>query len=311
VGRRPEPARARATRFTLHGVSKVFKPPQTVQFRLTISARTIRPKPGEQKVCDHSRHRLCAKDAPSIRHSSLWAVGASAALRNRARLRPRPTSRSRSHCPRRSPTSFEAFRKQIADIAGKKDRAAWRAVVAQKFFWIPEDKDVADASKAGSTTSRPRLVLKATTHPAGPVGRYAQETTADPHPQQTGAICGPGEPAFDDKAAEDSPRPPTPNGRMGLSGQAGIEVRSALNNRRVTEKRACISCAVPGRFTHRSLHGDSLRIKKRGPRLANLLRADRFSADADLRPDLLRKEQRLEDRGRHRGGPRDGRFARS
>ena len=45
--------------------------------------------------------------------------------------------------------AFVAFRKQLADVAAKKDRAALaKLVVAQGFFWI-QDKDVADPKKPG------------------------------------------------------------------------------------------------------------------------------------------------------------------
>jgi len=46
--------------------------------------------------------------------------------------------------------SFEAFRKQLADIASRKDRAALaRLVVARNFFWIGEKGDRADRRKPG------------------------------------------------------------------------------------------------------------------------------------------------------------------
>src|ERR1700730_8609477 len=45
--------------------------------------------------------------------------------------------------------AFVAFRKQLADAAAKKDRAALaKLVVAQGFFWI-QDKDMADPKKPG------------------------------------------------------------------------------------------------------------------------------------------------------------------
>ncbi len=44
---------------------------------------------------------------------------------------------------------FVAFRKQLADVAAKKDRAALaKLVVAQGFFWM-QDKDLADKRKSG------------------------------------------------------------------------------------------------------------------------------------------------------------------
>jgi hypothetical protein len=44
--------------------------------------------------------------------------------------------------------SFEVFRKQLADIAQNKDRAALARIVANSFFWIPEDRDLADERKS-------------------------------------------------------------------------------------------------------------------------------------------------------------------
>src|SRR3979411_3265558 len=44
--------------------------------------------------------------------------------------------------------SFEAFRKQLAQVAEKKDRAALARLVATHFFWVPEEKDLADKSKS-------------------------------------------------------------------------------------------------------------------------------------------------------------------
>src|SRR5437763_105749 len=45
--------------------------------------------------------------------------------------------------------TFEAFRKQLVAAAQKKDRAALGRMVARNFFWVPEDKDVADKKKSG------------------------------------------------------------------------------------------------------------------------------------------------------------------
>ena len=45
--------------------------------------------------------------------------------------------------------SFVAFRKQIGDIAQKKDRAALAKLVAQNFFLIAGEKDAADRKKPG------------------------------------------------------------------------------------------------------------------------------------------------------------------
>src|SRR5215467_11270352 len=43
--------------------------------------------------------------------------------------------------------TFGTFRQQLAGIAEKKDRAALAGILAQKFFWIPEGKDIAEKNK--------------------------------------------------------------------------------------------------------------------------------------------------------------------
>src|SRR5215475_14187017 len=58
--------------------------------------------------------------------------------------------------------SFEAFRKQLGDIAGKKDRAALGRLVAANFFWVPEDKDIADKQKSGIDNLAKALSLDGT-----------------------------------------------------------------------------------------------------------------------------------------------------
>src|SRR5262249_2996662 len=91
--------------------------------------------------------------------------------RSQARSRPCPSwpKRSRPHKPpAQSPApvlgpykpvpitlppavndpSFATFRNQLADIAKNKDRAALARIVAANFFWIPEDKDIADKQKS-------------------------------------------------------------------------------------------------------------------------------------------------------------------
>src|SRR6266849_1095200 len=52
--------------------------------------------------------------------------------------------------PRQSDASLDAFRKELGDIAKKKDSAALAGkVVTKGFFWQREDSDDADAKKSG------------------------------------------------------------------------------------------------------------------------------------------------------------------
>src|ERR1700736_6950312 len=46
-----------------------------------------------------------------------------------------------------SDPSFEAFRKELAEIAQKRDRASLAERVAANFFWIPETTDLADKQR--------------------------------------------------------------------------------------------------------------------------------------------------------------------
>jgi hypothetical protein len=98
--------------------------------------------------------------------------------------------------------SFEAFRKQLAEIATRKDRAALAMLVASSFFWVPEDTDVADKSKPAIESLSRALDLK---EPSGweALANFAAETSAMPDPQHGGAMCAPAEPGFDDKAADE------------------------------------------------------------------------------------------------------------
>src|SRR6266478_3216154 len=96
--------------------------------------------------------------------------------------------------------SFQTFRKQLTTIAQKKDRAALARIIAQNFFWVPDDKDVADKRKSGIDNLSKAIGLEGR-DPAGweILAGFAGETTADPSPDHKGAICAPGEPAFDEK----------------------------------------------------------------------------------------------------------------
>jgi hypothetical protein len=106
--------------------------------------------------------------------------------------------------PAVSDESFVAFRKQLADIAQRKDRAALARLVATNFFWIPEDTDVADKTKPAIDTLAKAIGLDGTDASGWEaIAEYAGETTATPDPQRDGVICAPGEPGYDEKAADE------------------------------------------------------------------------------------------------------------
>jgi hypothetical protein len=103
-----------------------------------------------------------------------------------------------------SDASFETFRKQLADIAKKKDRAALARLVASSFFWIPEDADVADKAKPAIDNLAKAIDLDGKDAFGWDViTEYAGDNTGNPDPQRPGVICSPGEPGFDEKAADE------------------------------------------------------------------------------------------------------------
>ena len=58
--------------------------------------------------------------------------------------------------------SFDAFRKQLGEIANSKDRAALARLVAANFFWVPEEKDIADKQRSGIDNLAKALSLDGT-----------------------------------------------------------------------------------------------------------------------------------------------------
>jgi hypothetical protein len=104
--------------------------------------------------------------------------------------------------PAMNDPSFEAFRKQLAEVAEKKDRAALAHLVAAN-FWIPEDKDLADKSKPAIDNLAKAFNLNGSDGFGWEaLSAYAAETTAGADPQRPGVICAPAEATFDDNAAD-------------------------------------------------------------------------------------------------------------
>ncbi len=100
--------------------------------------------------------------------------------------------------------SFDTFRKQLGEIANNKDRAALARLVAANFFWVPEDKDIADKQKSGIDNLAKALSLDGTDGFGWEaLAAYAAETTVMADPQRKGVFCVPVEPVFDEKAADE------------------------------------------------------------------------------------------------------------
>ena len=125
--------------------------------------------------------------------------------------------------------SFDAFRKQLGQIAEKKDRAALARLVAAHFFWIPEDKDIADKRKSAIDNLVKALGLDgADGFGWEALAAYAAEATATPDPQRQGVFCAPAEPSFDEKAADELANTThTDAADWAFPIRDGIEVRAA------------------------------------------------------------------------------------
>ena len=128
--------------------------------------------------------------------------------------------------------SFEAFRKQLGEIAQKKDRAALaKLVVAQGFFWEAENGDKADKKKSGIDNLSTTIGLTGKEAIGWDMlAGYSGDPTATPFPGKQGVVCAPADPTFDEKALEElSKATQTDPGEWGYPLADGVEVRSGNN----------------------------------------------------------------------------------
>jgi hypothetical protein len=125
--------------------------------------------------------------------------------------------------------SFTAFRKQLADVAAHKDRAALaKMVVAQKFFWI-QNKDLADPHKSGIDNLAKAIELEAADDSGWQVlAGFATEPSAAESPQQPGVFCAPADPSLDQSAFEALIKATQSDpSEWGYPTKAGLEVHAA------------------------------------------------------------------------------------
>ena len=126
--------------------------------------------------------------------------------------------------------SFDAFRKQLADVAKKKDRAALsQIVVAQGFFWEGESGDHADGKKS----SIDNLAAAISLDDKGGIGwdalnAAAQEPTLEAYGDKKGVMCAPANPKFDEQALDELAKSTqTDMSEWGIPIKVGVEVRGA------------------------------------------------------------------------------------
>ncbi len=125
---------------------------------------------------------------------------------------------------------FETFRKQLGDIAQKKDRAALaRLVVAQGFFWEAEEGEKADKKKTGIDNLSAAIGLTGKDAFGWDLlASYASDPTATPFPGKRDIVCTPADPTFDEKALEDLAKSTqTDPGDWGYPLTDGVEVRAS------------------------------------------------------------------------------------
>src|SRR5258708_4260628 len=96
--------------------------------------------------------------------------------------------------------SFAAFRKQLGDIASRKDRAGLARLVVRNFFWMGEKGDKADKKKSGIDNLAAAIDLDAKDGSGwGAITSAANEATLEPVPERKGLLGRPARPKFYEK----------------------------------------------------------------------------------------------------------------
>jgi hypothetical protein len=138
-----------------------------------------------------------------------------------------------------SDPSLAAFRKDLAAIAQKKDRAALaKLVTVQGFFWLQEDGNAA-GKKTGIEALATALSLAAKDGSGWEtLAEFAADETAQPYPDRPYTVCAPAGPEFNtqelEKLAETTK---TDIGDWGFTATDGVEVHAtAAQNAPVIEK---------------------------------------------------------------------------
>jgi hypothetical protein len=126
--------------------------------------------------------------------------------------------------------ALDAFRKQLAAVAQRKDRAALaRMVVGKGFFWERDDgQDGADPKKSGSDNLIAGFNLEDADSPGWEaLAGAASEPHVAPDPQKKGVACAPAVPDLDPKAFEGlAQQTKTDPAEWGFPYAAGVEVRA-------------------------------------------------------------------------------------
>ena len=143
--------------------------------------------------------------------------------------------------------SLAAFRKELAAIAQKKDRAALaKLVVVQGFFWLKETGNAA-GKKTGIEALATALSLAAKDGSGWEtLGELVSDETAAPYPDRPNTFCSPSGPQFNVQDLEKlADATKTDIGDWGFTSQDNIEVRAtAQPNAPVIDKLGMIFVRV-------------------------------------------------------------------
>jgi len=128
-----------------------------------------------------------------------------------------------------SDAGLDAFRKELAAVAQRKDRAALaRMVVAKGFFWERDDGQGADPNKSSLDNLVTAFSLEGNDSPGWDgLAQAAADPHAAPDPQKKGVLCAPVAPDLDGKSFEAlAQQTKTDPAEWGFPYTAGVEVRA-------------------------------------------------------------------------------------
>ena len=128
-----------------------------------------------------------------------------------------------------SDPSLDAFRKQLAAVAQRRDRPALaRMVVAKGFFWERDDGQGADPKKSSIDNLATAFSLEGSDSLGWDgLAIAAADPHAAPDPQKKGVVCAPAVPDLDGKAFEAlAQQTKTDPSEWGFPYTAGLEMRA-------------------------------------------------------------------------------------
>src|SRR5262245_27057577 len=135
---------------------------------------------------------------------------------------------------------FEEFRKQLAEVVKRKDRAALRnMVVSQGFFWETEDGDKSDKQKSSFDNFAAAVELNARDGSGWELLQAAsEEPSLEEVQDRKGVMCAPASPNFDETAFDELTKDTrTEVEEWGYPSAAGVEVHATSKpNSPVIEK---------------------------------------------------------------------------